>query len=298
MVSKKHDEYDYPKAEYQLVDYSDGYYKYEDDKSTEDVGNDNDDLPDDYHLASAAKKRGCFPKNATNKLKHWLFQNLTSLYQLSFDHSFKGDDNVSNGSLNEDGRDSVNSDGNAPSERSKRKVPKVFSKEAITKFRAWLFQNLAHPYPSEDQKKQLAGETGLTILQVNNWFINARRRIVQPMIDSNNRAGNSSNCQVFRNRRRKNSDKSPSPECRVSVPPAPGSVGAATSTTYSPDPAMLVSPATSTYPMFGAGYPGFGTPGFPSQMFMPGMVGAYNMTPSNLTGSWVDFSSNLGSMDN
>lgn len=24
----------------------------------------------------------------------------------------------------------------------KRKVPKVFSKEAITKFRAWLFQNL------------------------------------------------------------------------------------------------------------------------------------------------------------
>ncbi|KAF9802182.1 hypothetical protein SFRURICE_004172 [Spodoptera frugiperda] len=26
----------------------------------------------------------------------------------------------------------------------------------------------AHPYPSEDQKKQLAQDTGLTILQVNN----------------------------------------------------------------------------------------------------------------------------------
>ena len=28
---------------------------------------------------------------------------------------------------------------------------------------------LQHPYPSEDQKKQLAQDTGLTILQVNNW---------------------------------------------------------------------------------------------------------------------------------
>lgn len=29
--------------------------------------------------------------------------------------------------------------------------------------------SLQHPYPSEDQKKQLAQDTGLTILQVNNW---------------------------------------------------------------------------------------------------------------------------------
>ena len=26
-----------------------------------------------------------------------------------------------------------------------------------------------HPYPSEEQKKHLAQQTGLTILQVNNW---------------------------------------------------------------------------------------------------------------------------------
>ena len=26
-----------------------------------------------------------------------------------------------------------------------------------------------HPYPSEEQKKQLSQQTGLTILQVNNW---------------------------------------------------------------------------------------------------------------------------------
>ncbi|KAL2083153.1 hypothetical protein ACEWY4_020926 [Coilia grayii] len=48
--------------------------------------------------------------------------------------------------------------------------------------------DMFHPYPSEEQKKQWPKTPGLTILQVNNWFINARRRIVQPMIDQSNRA--------------------------------------------------------------------------------------------------------------
>ncbi|XP_075768460.1 homeobox protein PKNOX1 isoform X6 [Pelodiscus sinensis] len=43
---------------------------------------------------------------------------------------------------------------------------------------------LQHPYPTEDEKKQIAAQTNLTLLQVNNWFINARRRILQPMLDS------------------------------------------------------------------------------------------------------------------
>ncbi|XP_076359827.1 homeobox protein Meis1-like isoform X1 [Tachypleus tridentatus] len=76
-------------------------------------------------------------------------------------------------------------------ERGKKRQKKrgIFPKVATNIMRAWLFQHLTHPYPSEDQKKQLAQDTGLTILQVNNWFINARRRIVQPMIDQSNRAG-------------------------------------------------------------------------------------------------------------
>ncbi|XP_055360398.1 homeobox protein Meis1a isoform X2 [Betta splendens] len=63
----------------------------------------------------------------------------------------------------------------------------IFPKVATNILRAWLFQHLTHPYPSEPQKKQLAQDSGLTVLQVNNWFINARRRIVQPMIDQSNR---------------------------------------------------------------------------------------------------------------
>jgi hypothetical protein len=77
-------------------------------------------------------------------------------------------------------------DDNAKKRQKKRGI---FPKVATNIMRAWLFQHLTHPYPSEEQKKQLAQDTGLTILQVNNWFINARRRIVQPMIDQSNRAG-------------------------------------------------------------------------------------------------------------
>uniref|UniRef100_A0A3P8W329 Myeloid ecotropic viral integration site 3 n=1 Tax=Cynoglossus semilaevis TaxID=244447 RepID=A0A3P8W329_CYNSE len=74
-------------------------------------------------------------------------------------------------------------------ERRNNKKRGIFPKVATNIMRAWLFQNLTHPYPSEEQKKKLSQDTGLTILQVNNWFINARRRIVQPMIDQSNRSG-------------------------------------------------------------------------------------------------------------
>ena len=54
--------------------------------------------------------------------------------------------------------------------------------------RSWLFQHLVHPYPTEDEKRTIAAQTNLTLLQVNNWFINARRRILQPMLDASSTA--------------------------------------------------------------------------------------------------------------
>ncbi|XP_072541612.1 homeobox protein PKNOX1.1 [Salminus brasiliensis] len=61
----------------------------------------------------------------------------------------------------------------------------VLPKQATNIMRSWLFQHIGHPYPTEEEKKQLASQTNLTLLQVNNWFINARRRILQPMLDAN-----------------------------------------------------------------------------------------------------------------
>ncbi|CAF3354732.1 unnamed protein product [Rotaria sp. Silwood1] len=93
------------------------------------------------------------------------------------------DNSVGSGGDNTGGEDDL--DDNSKKRQKKRGI---FPKVATNIMRAWLFQHLTHPYPSEEQKKQLAQDTGLTILQVNNWFINARRRIVQPMIDQSNRA--------------------------------------------------------------------------------------------------------------
>lgn len=73
---------------------------------------------------------------------------------------------------------------NHSSARKGRQKRGVLPKHATSIMRTWLFQHLVHPYPTEDEKRQIASETNLTLLQVNNWFINARRRILQPMLDN------------------------------------------------------------------------------------------------------------------
>ncbi|XP_050300442.1 homeobox protein Meis3-like [Anthonomus grandis grandis] len=65
----------------------------------------------------------------------------------------------------------------------------VLPKHATSVMRSWLFQHLVHPYPTEDEKRHIAAQTNLTLLQVNNWFINARRRILQPMLDASTPPG-------------------------------------------------------------------------------------------------------------
>ncbi|KAL6432769.1 hypothetical protein ACFW04_006273 [Cataglyphis niger] len=72
---------------------------------------------------------------------------------------------------------------NHGSARKGRQKRGVLPKHATSIMRTWLFQHLVHPYPTEDEKRQIASQTNLTLLQVNNWFINARRRILQPMLD-------------------------------------------------------------------------------------------------------------------
>ncbi|KII86569.1 hypothetical protein PLICRDRAFT_30848 [Plicaturopsis crispa FD-325 SS-3] len=67
----------------------------------------------------------------------------------------------------------------SPAERPQRKRGKL-PKETTDFLKAWLHKHADHPYPSEDEKKQLCTITGLSMSQVSNWMINARRRILAP----------------------------------------------------------------------------------------------------------------------
>lgn len=58
-------------------------------------------------------------------------------------------------------------------------------KEAVDQLKNWLFEHFENPYPNDQEKSTLATQTGLTMTQVNNWFINARRRIWKPIIEQN-----------------------------------------------------------------------------------------------------------------
>jgi hypothetical protein len=83
---------------------------------------------------------------------------------------------------------------------SPRRRPAAIPKPTTDVLKNWLHRHSDHPYPSEDEKKQLCAATGLSMSQVSNWMINvgqtyprrqtvltclniakARRRILAPV---------------------------------------------------------------------------------------------------------------------
>ena len=52
------------------------------------------------------------------------------------------------------------------------------AKEVVRVLNTWLLNHLDNPYPTAEEKQELLERTGLTKVQLSNWFINVRRRKV------------------------------------------------------------------------------------------------------------------------
>lgn len=73
------------------------------------------------------------------------------------------------------------------SAEAKRSASGKFEKNQVLHLTEWLLKNSSNPYPSMDDKADLAQRSGLSTQQVQNWFINMRKRHWTPMMNGKRR---------------------------------------------------------------------------------------------------------------
>ncbi len=61
----------------------------------------------------------------------------------------------------------------------KRHHRQLYSEKCVETLKEWFHENIDHPYPDDEQKKELESKTGLSRSQINNWMSGNRRRFAR-----------------------------------------------------------------------------------------------------------------------
>eukprot|EP00615_Pteridomonas_danica_P002924 CAMPEP_0114366706 /NCGR_PEP_ID=MMETSP0101-20121206/29485_1 /TAXON_ID=38822 ORGANISM="Pteridomonas danica, Strain PT" /NCGR_SAMPLE_ID=MMETSP0101 /ASSEMBLY_ACC=CAM_ASM_000211 /LENGTH=260 /DNA_ID=CAMNT_0001515917 /DNA_START=911 /DNA_END=1690 /DNA_ORIENTATION=+ len=84
-------------------------------------------------------------------------------------------------------RSSSSLSSSSSSSSSKRTTSGKFEKNQVLPLTEWLLKHSSNPYPSMEDKSELANQSGLSTQQVQNWFINMRKRHWTPMMNGKRR---------------------------------------------------------------------------------------------------------------
>eukprot|EP00639_Heterosigma_akashiwo_P005970 CAMPEP_0194570192 /NCGR_PEP_ID=MMETSP0292-20121207/7602_1 /TAXON_ID=39354 /ORGANISM="Heterosigma akashiwo, Strain CCMP2393" /LENGTH=270 /DNA_ID=CAMNT_0039420585 /DNA_START=267 /DNA_END=1079 /DNA_ORIENTATION=+ len=97
-------------------------------------------------------------------------------------HSLGKLDNSNGLNLQKDGDDSDSDD----DDNMHDTIDDSISTTSTEILKAWILsaEHFCHPYPTPKEKKELQAQTGLSSLQLKNWFTNARRRTWRPLMQS------------------------------------------------------------------------------------------------------------------